>query len=903
MEKKLISEIKRIQGLMGVKNLISEQNPRWLTVMIQNTPSAMDNFMTILKKVRTKGQTLTDDEIDDLMILLDGKISRQQWDELYALLKSSDDFKKLLATTDNFLDDLQKYGSRTGQEIPGVFNALAAVKLSPEEIKNITLQTIKTTIDTEGSNLNKLFNSVDDHYKTEVDELLNSGVYVHPEEVFDSADDYFNGWVMRKVEMGTINLSTLSPEDVYKALSERMRVNSKTKIALDDAAKEGKTITTPKKTKTVVYGVENSEPVLFYDEVVGVPDEFRDKYLKLLDKKKLGQEALHDFEEAFLKGVNDFKKREIDLETLKILSKGVDDLETLSTLGSTFTKINKELKWFERFYASVFRPYYRWWVSNFEILFYKIQAGSLDPGFEFYAKKFDDAFGIAFNNFVKNKKNISSAYLFEIKDKLLKLTASPINDPRFLNSTLSLEDLWKNFKQNASKQIKTQQELSEFNEFVKYIENQPSNFRSTAIKDLFDDAAKQEGVKSSQQLIDDINKKLDDQLKTVKNNEVTSKAIEGVVKFVKNRLDNLRSMYLTGTFRTPQDVERYFIQKGGYTSKTAIELSLKVFAVSRLLIPFLAGIYYALADGLKKSQDIKGQKLIVDPNTPFGPYINTFGIYIIPTVIDGLLGKNIYDYGFKKTEGEGKRGWGDILESALPGYGDDTIIELGDKASKLLAAAGQEEGQYTVEQKVEVTAVENYNTGSTENWKTLTDSEKSDIANSDTLQYMNTLMRVQRAIERLVDIKAITEEDKEFLLSKLKFIPEVPNDYVDLVRKKMQELKATRNEADRDELETLTSIFGDLTVSPIEALKKKQIRLPKSVGSVVLDGNGKNYLVLGRSRMSPTLLKNDFDNEFPVTPDNIEHNIAYITPEFDKLEPGGDRIYNPLTEFIKRFKK
>ena len=897
MEKKLISEIKRIQGLMGVEKVVSEQ--LWLKTMIQNSPDIMDNFMTILKKVRTKGQSLTDDEIDDLMILLDGKISREQWDELYALLKSSDDYKKLLATTDNFLDDLQKYGSRTNQEIPGVFNSLAAIKLSPEEIKNITLQTIKTTIETEGSNLNKLFNLVDDYYKKEVDELLNSGVYVHPEEVFDSADDYFNGWVMRKVKEGKINLSTLSPEDVYKALSERMRINSKTKIALDDAAKEGKTITTPKKTKTVVYGVETSEPVLFTDEVVGVPDEFRDKYLKLLDKKKLGQEALHDFEEAFLKGVDDFKKREIDLETLKILSKGVDDLETLSTLGSTFTKINKELKWFERFYASVFRPYYRWWVSNFEILFYKIQAGSLDPGFEFYAKKFDDAFGIAFNNFVKNKKNISSAYLFEIKDKLLKLTASPINDPRFLNSTLSLEDLWKNFKQNASKQIKTQQELSEFDEFVKYIENQPSNFRSTAIKDLFDDAAKQEGVKSSQQLIDDINKKLDDQLKTVKNNEVTSKAIEGVVKFVKNRLDNLKSMYLTGTFRTPQDVERYFIQKGGYTSKTAIGLSLKVFAVSRLLIPFLAGIYYALADGLKKSQDIKGQKLIVDPNTPFGPYINTFGIYIIPTVIDGLLGKNIYDYGFKKTEGEGKLGWGDILESALPGYADDTIIELSDKAAKLLAAAGQEEGKFTIEQKAEVTAVKNYNEKSTNDWKTLTDSEKSDIANSD----FNALNRVQRAIERLVDIKAITEEDKEFLLSKLKFIPEVPNDYVDLVRKKIEELKKTSNEADTEEIEKLTSLFGDLTVSPIGAIKKKQISLPQGIGSVVLEGNGKNYLVLGRTRMSPTLLKNDFDNEFAVTPNNIEHDIAYITPEFDKLEPGVDRIYNPLTEFIKRFKK
>jgi hypothetical protein len=889
MEKKLISEIKRIQGLMGVEKVVSEQ--LWLKTMIQNSPDIMDNFMTILKKVRTKGQSLTDDEIDDLMILLDGKISREQWDELYALLKSSDDYKKLLATTDNFLDDLQKYGSRTGQEIPGVFNSLAAIKLSPEEIKNITLQTIRTTIETEGSNLNKLFNTVDDYYKKEVDELLNSGVYVHPEEVFDSADDYFNGWVMRKVKEGKINLSTLSPEDVYKALSERMRVNSKTKIALDDAAKEGKTITTPKKTKTVVYGVENSEPVLFTDEVLGVPDEFREKYLKLVDKKKLGQEALHDFEEAFLKGVNDFKKREIDLETLKILSKGVDDLETLSTLGSTFTKINKELKWFERFYASVFRPYYRWWVSNFEILFYKIQAGSLDPGFEFYAKKFDDAFGIAFNNFVKNKKNISSAYLFEIKDKLLKLTASPINDPRFLNSTLSLEDLWKNFKQNASKQIKTQQELSEFNEFVNYIENQPSNFRSTAIKDLFDDAAKQEGVKSSQQLIDDINKKLDDQLKTVKNNEVTSKAIEGVVKFVKNRLDNLRSMYLTGTFRTPQDVERYFIQKGGYTSKTAIELSLKVFAVSRLLIPFLAGIYYALADGLKKSQDIKGQKLIVDPNTPFGPYINTFGIYIIPTVIDGLLGKNIYDYGFKKTEGEGKRGWGDILESALPGYADDTIIELGDKAAKLLAAAGQEEGQYTTDQKVEVTAVEKYNTNSNKNWESLSDYDKNKIK----IGSQNEFDAVEKLIRDLVAYEVITPEDQKFLVSKLKFIPEVPKDYIDLVIKKQKELVSEKTEDSEKTLKELTTLFGDLT--------KGKINLPKGIGSVVLDGNGKNYLVVIRNRFHYTLLKKPFDSEFEVTSNGVPHNIAWVTPEFNKLNPGVERIFNPLTEFIKRFKK
>lgn len=894
MEKKLISEIKRIQGLMGVEKVVSEQ--LWLKTMIQNSPDIMDNFMTILKKVRTKGQSLTDDEIDDLMILLDGKISRQQWDELYALLKSSDDFKKLLATTDNFLDDLQKYGSRTGQEIPGVFNSLAAIKLSPEEIKNITLQTIRTTIETEGSNLNKLFNTVDDYYKKEVDELLNSGVYVHPEEVFDSADDYFNGWVMRKVKEGKINLSTLSPEDVYKALSERMRVNSKTKIALDDAAKEGKTITTPKKTKTVVYGVETSEPVLFTDEVVGVPDEFRDKYLKLLDKKKLGQEALHDFEEAFLKGVDDFKKREIDLETLKILSKGVDDLETLSTLGSTFTRLNKEFNGFEKFYASVFRPYYRRFVIYFETLFYKIQGKSLDLAFEFYAKKFDDAVGAAFNNFLKGgEKNISSAYLYEIKDKLLKLTTEAIDDPRRVNLKLSVEDLWKNFKQNASKQIQTEQELNSFNEFVKYIENQPSNFRAIAIKDLFDDAAKQEGVKAPQEIFDGLEKNVKERLKTVQNNELSQKTQNRTLTTIKKYFNNIKSMFLTGTFRTPQDVERYLIKNGGYSSKNAINLQLETFAINKLLIPFLAGIYRALVDGAKKAQDIKGEELIVDPNTPGGALINTFGIYIIPAMVDGILGRNVYQLGFEPNKGDKNLGWGDYLESALPGYADDTIIELTDRA----LAAGRKEGKYTLDQKAEVTVVKTYNEKSTKDWNTLTDSEKSDIANSD----FNALNRVQRAIERLVDIKVITEEDKEFLLSKLKFIPKVPNDYVDLVRKKIDELKKTSKDIDSEEIGKLTSLFGDLTVSPIDAIKKKQISLPQGIGSVVLEGNGKNYLVLGRTRMSPTLLKNDFDNEFAVTPNNIDHDIAYITPEFDELEPGVDRIYNPLTEFIKRFKK
>jgi chemotaxis regulatin CheY-phosphate phosphatase CheZ len=888
MEKKLISEIKRIQGLMGVKNLISEQNPRWLTVMIQNTPSAMDNFMTILKKVRTKGQSLTDDEIDDLMILLDGKISREQWDELYALLKSSDDFKKLLATTDNFLDDLQKYGSRTGQEIPGVFNALAAVKLSPEEIKNITLQTIKTTIDTEGSNLNKLFNSVDDHYKTEVDELLNSGVYVHPDEVFDSADDYFNRWVMRKVEMGTINLSTLSPEDVYKALSERMRINSKTKIALDDAAKEGKTITTPKKTKTVVYGVKNSEPVLFYDEVVGVPDEFRDKYLKLLDKKKLGQEALHDFEEAFLKGVDDFKKREIDLETLKILSKGVDDLETLSTLGSTFTRLNKELNGFEKFYASVFRPYYRRFVIYFEDLFYKIQGKQLDLAFEFYAKKFDDAVGAAFNNFLKNKeKNISSAYLYEIKDKLLKLTSEAIDDPRRVNLKLSVEDLWKNFKQNASKQIQTEQELNSFNEFVEYIENQPSNFRAIAIKDLFDDAAKKEGVKSSQEMIDGVEKKVKERFKILQNNQASESSLNKVWIGTKKRFDNIKSMFLTGTFRTPQDVERYLIKNGGYSSKNAINLQLETFAINKLLIPFLAGIYRALEDGAKKAQDIKGEELIVDPNIPGGALINTFGIYIIPAIIDGILGRNIYQLGFEPNKGDKKLGWGDYLESALPGYADDTIIELTDRA----LAAGRDQGKYTLEQKAEVTAVEKYNTNSNKDWESLSDYDKNEIK----IGPQNEFDAVEKLIRDLVAYEVITPEDQKFLVSKLKFIPEVPKDYIDLVRKKQKELVSEKTEDSEKTLKELTTLFGDLT--------KGKINLPKGIGSVVLDGNGKNYLVVIRNRFHYTLLKKPFDSEFEVTSNGVPHNIAWVTPDFDKLDPGVERIFNPLTEFIKRFKK
>jgi hypothetical protein len=51
------------------------------------------------------------------------------------------------------------------------------------------------------------------------------------------------------------------------------------------------------------------------------------------------------------------------------------------------------------------------------------------------------------------------------------------------------------------------------------------------------------------------------------------------------------------------------------------------------------------------------------------------------------------------------------------------------------------------------------------------------------------------------------------------------------------------------------------------------------------------------------MLKKTFDSEFDVTSNGISHDIAWVTPDFDKLNPGVERIFNPLTEFIKRFKK
>jgi len=96
-------------------------------------------------------------------------------------------------------------------------------------------------------------------------------------------------------------------------------------------------------------------------------------------------------------------------------------------------------------------------------------------------------------------------------------------------------------------------------------------------------------------------------------------------------------------------------------------------------------------------------------------------------------------------------------------------------------------------------------------------------------------------------------------------------------------------------LKELTMLFGYLT--------KGKINLPEGIGSVVLDGNGKNYLVVIRNRKHYTMLKKTFDSEFDVTSNGISHDIAWVTPDFDELNPGVDRIYNPLTEFIKRFKK
>ena len=889
MKKELISEISRIQELMGVQKLIVEQGT-WLKTLAIKAPRSFDSFMTILKSVRQKGVKITDSELDEIQLKLieAGGLTDDEIENLMKVLRNDIEVRKILSTTDDFLSDLAN--KFPDDAVPNTSLAgLSKIKLNPDQIKKISEDAVKALLRNRNHPMNRLYTLLDETFYEAIYGISASGQKLNNvDEVFDLIDDNINYIIKHNVKTGKIDPSIVDPNLLFQQTSEFLRNFSKTKQLLDDMVENKQVFNYPKRTKTVKYG--DAPLGLNADEVIksiggqGVDSKFLSKYEELLQKN---QDELNDQQKQFIKDVDDFKKGiDVNLDdSLEFVIRS----ERLEELGNTFKILSAKNVNFDSWYVKYFRPLFRWWVANFEVLVDGVINSTLKPKFETYAKEFEKAFGeglAAYRNVSQNPTKLDPYYLFKIKDRLLKLRSEIILDPAKYSQELFVEDLWKAFKENAVKKLTTQQDIESFQSFCKVVDEQPPGFRSASIRDLFNKASVDEGGMDFKKMSEETSKKIEDMSKTIKNNEVTTVIKDKIGEFIMN--SKVLSWFTTGSWKTPREVERLLATQG-YRGRTIYYNTLKTIGLRYILVPFVAGLLSAIFDAFQKASNVVG----MDTKDK-----NLFEAYWLPEYIDFISGKSIVEFGFEQYMGKipGGNEWTDALQIVVPGFADNTIIQLYNRLSYYKDNPGEYDN---IGDATKAAAGEKYNQ------KIIEKNEKLIEKTNDRLekrveevsydQIIETqqiaLSSFKNRVDDLVKDGIIDKEQGEFVKNNMKYVPKLPKDYLKMVKQKQKELVLTKDTGDI--LNGMNSIFGGSNIDITS------VSIPRGVdlGSIVLNGNNVQYLVVLQNRLHYSL-PDSVHEKFPKG-----QEIMWVTPEFNNLDLSTERTYNTIKDFIDIYYK
>ena len=889
MKKELISEISRIQELMGVQKLIVEQWT-WLKSLATNAPRSFDSFMTILKSVRKKGVDLTDSEIDEIQLKLieAGGLTDDEIESLMKVLKNDVEVRKILTSTDDFLSDLAK--KFPDDAVPSsALAGLSKIKLSTEQIQKVSEDAIKALLRNKNHPMYRFYRMLDDGFYEVIYGISTSGQMLsNVDEVFDLMDDNINYLIKHNVKVGKINPSIIDPNLLFQQTSEFMRNFSNTKQLLDEMVENKQVFGYPKRTKTVKYGDAplgiNPDEMLKSIGGVEIDAKFLSKYDELLQKN---QDELNDQQKQFIKDVDNFKKG-VDVN-LKDSLEFVIRSERLEELGNTFKILSAKNSNFDAWYVKYFRPLFRWWTTVWEIAARTIVNFSFKPKFETYAKEFEKVFGeglAAYRGVAQNPANLDPYYLFKIKDRLLKLRSEIILDPARYSQELFVEDLWKYFKENAVKQLKTTQDIESFQSFCRVVDEQPPGFRSASIRDLFNKASADDGGPNFEKMSQDMGKNMEDMVKTIKNNEVTSKIPTGLSKFIMN--SNFISWFTTGSWKTPREVEKLLATQG-YRGRVAYKNAIYNIGIKYLLVPLIAGIIVALKDSFTKSANIKG----MDTKDK-----TLFEAYWLPQYVDFIMGKSILEFGLENYFGElpGGNEWTQVLQQAVPGFADNTIIQLWNRISyykdkqgeydNVIDATKAEVGERTSQEEIE------QNDKIIEKTNDRLEKRVEEVGYDQIIETQQiALSSFKNRVDDLVKEGIIDKEQGEFVKNNMKYVPKLPKDYLKMVKQKQKEMVAAGNAGEL--LTKMNTIFG---VSNIDLTS---VSIPRGVdlGSIVLNGNNVQYLVVLQNKLHYSL-PNSVHEKFPKG-----QEIMWVTPEFNNLDLNTERTYNTIKDFIDAYYK
>jgi hypothetical protein len=841
---KLLNEISRLRELMGVKTIINEQGA--VVKLIQN----------LLRTTASNADVVFDDIAD--LLVAQGKVTRAQADEAITLLKNNtdlvdnirtkytlDNFKKGVVTLaddlviSNKIDDILKSsGSESAEKFA------AAMKNIPEsQVQKITLGVISKLFK-EGAlpNAQAAYDNVLAFWKRQLkDNLTNDDVILNLSDFRSSQKMWAYEYCNRALLADSTEFTDNMAEEFIDLFDNRLMNDTEIKELIEKYRLAGKIDNTP----GVINPPKLREPLDF-------PEQLSDT-----GSKK-----------------NPFKPLPADLRNF-----GKNITNTLQTkYGKLYT-----------FYINTFRPNFRAWLVTPEAAFYKLQnlarGGNLTQEFALYTAKFEEAFNIGFSKFSSGGgKKISRQYINEIKDKLLKLknAKTPLNPAD--NFDMELKDLWDTYVRNAKSQL-SGVELEQFNQFVKLIEGQESTYFYSSLDELFEVGSKEAGIKPPRSYIDD-GLKLEKEIGT-KADGVTDQIVAYAFNMVKKHGEKLKSLFLSGTLKTPREVEMYIVKKG-FSITSGTKLLAGILFISYVILPTIIGLFEAAWDGMNKNKGLVGREVYSD-----NPLLNVIGGYVGPRIIDNIMGKGVFDLMFDTGK---DREWWQALAVVIPGYADNSVMDL----LNLMAGTTKKEGEtkeQMLERKLNESGTKTVNERLDKDYKIAVEKDK--ILKSKGLAPVNVsaitdnksnyLYLYKSSINGLVTSGDITQKDANFLKTRLKYVPKVPLDFIYLVKEKQKELIKKGAEG-LEELEGLNISFGKFDVNDPKFIPKTD------VGSIVLvSKSGTEYLVLPANRKHPSITPSLFSKI------KDEGEIVWVSPKFTELDTSTDREYNNISTFVKNY--
>ncbi len=690
MEKNIISEINRIQKLMGTPVLVLEGGGRWgafIDNLAGKTLAKGYNFFDILEGYFKNLDNVTDEDIDKIINDIKTKVglSADEAETLKKLLKEDADFNRVIKSNVDFYTSLKSIAERT---VPDYANKLTTivkkidVKLTPSQASSYKQSLLNKLVRKPGNPVYDLYQSIKTRNLAWFDamEKEHPGWLLHnSDEVYDHIDDRLNAYLQKQVADG--NISKETAKDIFEQVSTEVRADSAIKNKVDDMIAAGRVSGGPKRTKKPKYG-----------DAPTTADDATHYKNNLVDYKKPPKVSDLKTQKDPTSGVETPIPKSNEVEPFIPIRKGdvFDPEEGFKDLDP------KQFGVLRRIWLNYIRPWFYMWLDQFRNLGSKTFEKRKEE-FLYATKRAMDEYTIAAKG-GSNKQSLNASYK-KMMDTFLRL---PKNSDIIIDKNINnvYDIIWDDFVEFGQKQFAGDPDgLKTFQSFCSDVQSRNLGVRSASMSDLLTQA------KNMGDDVLDINGEIKKVVSDIKG------AFEPMTWLKQNKvLEAIYSKIMSGKFMSPREYMkriakesdrdiRLVVQRGKIirTGAVSYRKSLKVYATALfygyVVLTTISAIFEALSAQFTNVDVERPWNLFDVDNLELGPekiakgltnFITGYLAYDLVTgtkaidIIQSFFGIAPDKEEFPVTEA--------VLERLPFGYRDDILIA----GVKLISGVGGE---------------------------------------------------------------------------------------------------------------------------------------------------------------------------------------------------------------------